>query len=103
MLENDGGFSTRKAGPVANYHFEVRTETHVMLSEVLDLPKHEDVRIEASRRVGELLKQHAGQLWEDQNWQMDVTDDVGLILFVIHVSAMRSAAMNDPALGSKHT
>ena len=64
-----------------------------MLSEVVDLPKADDARLEASRRVGELLKEHAGKIWQDQDWRMDVTDDVGLILFVIQVSALRSAAM----------
>jgi hypothetical protein len=39
-----------------------------------------------------VMTEHAGKIWEDQNWQMDVTDNVGLILFVLHVSAMRSPA-----------
>jgi hypothetical protein len=77
---------------VPHYHFQVRTATHVMLSEGVDLAKPEDARIEASRRVGDLLKSHAGKIWEDENWQMDITDDLGLILFVIHVSAMRTPA-----------
>jgi hypothetical protein len=40
----------------------------------------------------ELLKEHAGRLWADEDWRMDVTDETGLILFVIHVSAMNAAA-----------
>jgi len=76
------------------FHFQVRTETHVMLSEVVELPKADDARLEASRRVGELLKVHAGKIWEDQDWRMDVTDDVGLILFVLQITAVRSAAMS---------
>jgi hypothetical protein len=65
-----------------------------MLSEVVDLPNGERARVEASQRVGELLTEHAGKIWEDQNWQMDVTDNTGLILFVLHISAMRSPAMS---------
>jgi hypothetical protein len=42
--------------------------------------------------VGDLLKTHAGAIWEDKEWQMDVTDSTGLILFVIQVSAMKTAA-----------
>ena len=41
----------------------------------------------------ELLKEHAGKIWEDQGWQMDVTTDTGLILFVIHISAVRAPVM----------
>jgi len=81
-----------KGATVPNYHFQVRTDTHVMLSEVVDLPNAEQARIEASRRVGALLTEHAGKIWADQHWQMDVTDNVGLILFVLHLSAMRSPA-----------
>jgi hypothetical protein len=78
--------SSSKEPPLPNYHFKVRTDSHVMLSEVVDLPNAEQARIEASRRVGALLTEHAGKIWADQNWQMDVTDNVGLILFVLHLS-----------------
>lgn len=57
----------------------------------------DQARVEAARRIGELLKQHAGKLWADEEWQMDVTDDVGLILFSIHVSAMNTAAGSGPS------
>ena len=74
------------------YNFEVRTPSHVMLTEGLELPDRTDARVEAAKRVGQLLHDHAGQLWVDQDWQMDVTDETGLILYVINVSAMRTAA-----------
>jgi GTP cyclohydrolase II len=76
------------------YHFEVRTETHVMLTEGAQLEDSTAARIEAARRIGDLLKEHAGQFWVDQDWQMDITDERGLILYVIHVSAMKAAAMD---------
>ena len=74
------------------YHFVVRTETHVLLSDSVELPSLESSRVEAARRVGDLLQTHAEAIWVDKEWQMDVTDDSGLILFVIHVSAMKSSA-----------
>jgi hypothetical protein len=64
-------------GRVPRYHFQVRTDTHVIISEGIDLPKADDARLEASRRVGDLLKEHAGKLWKDQDWRMDVTNDTG--------------------------
>jgi hypothetical protein len=74
------------------YHFEVRTETHVMLTEGVKLPNSTAARVEAAKRVGALLHEHAGRIWSDEDWQMDVTDDTGLILYVLHVSAMKTAA-----------
>jgi hypothetical protein len=38
------------------------------------------------------LRTHAIRIWADQDWQMDATDKAGLILYVIHVSAMKTAA-----------
>ena len=74
------------------FHFQVRTQTHNLLAEGAELADLEAARVEASRRVGDLLKEHAGRLWTDEDWQMHVTDEVGLILFVIQISAMRTSA-----------
>lgn len=74
------------------FNFEVRTQTHVMLTTGAELEGPEAARIEAACRIGDLLKDHASRLWADEDWQMDVTNDVGLILYVIHVSAMKTAA-----------
>ena len=74
------------------YHFEVRTPTHVMFTQGVELPSDTAARIEAARRIGVLLNDHAGQIWVDQEWQMEITDDTGLILYVITVFTQRSAA-----------
>lgn len=74
------------------FHFQVRTETHVMLTEVSELRDSDEARLDAAKRIGKLLQQHAGNLWADENWQMDVTDERGLVLFVIFVQALRSPA-----------
>ena len=63
-----------------------------MLTEVADLRNADEARVEAAKRVGLFLQAHAGKIWTDQNWQMDVTDERGLILFVITVQALQSAA-----------
>jgi hypothetical protein len=63
-----------------------------MLTEVADLSNYDEARVEAAQRIGLLLHEHAGKLWIDEDWQMDVTDERGLILFMIHVSAMKSPA-----------
>jgi hypothetical protein len=63
-----------------------------MLTEIVDLSNLDEARIEAAKRTGGLLQEHAGKLWADEDWQMDVTDVTGLILFVINVHAIKSAA-----------
>jgi hypothetical protein len=63
-----------------------------MVTEFADLSNTDEARVEAAKRIGSLLQAHAGKLWADEDWQMDVTDERGLILFVINVSAMKSAA-----------
>jgi hypothetical protein len=77
---------------LARYHFQVRTESHVALAETADLQGAQEARVEAARRIGALLDEHAHQLWADEDWRMDVTDETGLILFTIQVSALDSAA-----------
>jgi hypothetical protein len=74
------------------YNFEVRTPSHVLITQGAELKDSTAARVEAARRIGVLLHEHAGQLWVDQDWQMDVTNEEGLILYVIHVVAMRTAA-----------
>ena len=51
-----------------------------MLTEVVELKDADEARIEAAKRVGQLLHDHAGKLWADEFWQMDVTDEHGLVL-----------------------
>ena len=80
------------------FHFQVRTDTHVMLTDVADLRNADEARVEAAKRVGLFLHEHAGKLWADEHWQMDVTDERGLVLFVIMVQAMKSAATSPPNL-----
>jgi hypothetical protein len=74
------------------FHFQVRTGSHVKVTEFEDLSDVDQARIEAAKRIGLLLHAHAGELWVDEEWQMDVTDETGLILFVITVSAMKTSA-----------
>ena len=83
-------FSPGEEEPLARYHFQVRTRSHVLADEGLDLVSQDEARAEAARRVGDLLKEHAGLLWLEQDWHMDVTDETGLILFIIQVSALNA-------------
>jgi hypothetical protein len=80
------------AGNTVRFHFQVRTGTHVMVTEVADFSNTEEA---ASKRPS---------LWTTsvrpcphtiggKDWQMDVTDEWGLILFVFNVHAIKGAAI----------
>lgn len=75
-----------------NSHIELRTADQVW--ETLDVERDDigGLRVEMARFVGELLKDHAGKIWVDQDWRVDVTDDAGLILYVMNIAATDSAA-----------
>ena len=74
------------------FRFEVRTPTHVMASHSGEFADSTAARVEAAKRIGDLLRKHAGEIWTDEDWQMDITDKDGLILYVISVNVMRSPA-----------
>jgi hypothetical protein len=82
----------RTEGAVSKFYFAVRTDTHVLLADSVELQGMNEVRVEAAKRVGDLLKEHAAEFWTDEDWQMDVTNEAGLILFVINVSAHKTSA-----------
>ena len=77
---------------MARYNIEVRTESHVRETTSIDMSDLTKLRVEVACFVGELLKDHARQIWVDEDWQVDVTNERGLILFVMHVSARNTPA-----------
>jgi hypothetical protein len=74
------------------YHINVRTESHIASTVDVERESLTDLRLEMARYVGELLKDHAELIWADEDWQIDVTNDDGLILYVINISASETAA-----------
>jgi hypothetical protein len=75
-----------------NYNIELRTADRVWETLAVERDNHEGLRIEMARFVGELLKDHAQKIWLDQDWRIDVTDESGLILYVMNILATDSAA-----------
>jgi hypothetical protein len=74
------------------YYINVRTESHIARTTEVERDDQTALRIEMARFVGELLKDHAELIWADEDWQVDVTDDAGLILYVMHIAAMKTPA-----------
>lgn len=82
----------RWRSPVPQFHLELRTADQVWETLAVEKSDIEGLRIEMARFVGELLKDHAGKIWADRDWRVDVTDEAGLILYVMHISATETAA-----------
>ena len=74
------------------YHLELRSETHVRETLAVEQNDLTCLRVEMARFVGELLKDHAEQIWVDEDWRVDATDEQGLILFTMHVFASDTSA-----------
>ena len=86
---------------MAKYHIELRTESTVWETLNVEREKLTDLRVELARFVGELLKEHAQKIWVDEDWRVDVTDETGLILYVMHISASETpATARTPVSGS---
>lgn len=75
-----------------DYNINIRTASHIADTVRVTKESLTDLRLDMATFVGELLKNHAALLWEDQDWQIDVSNDTGLILYVIHISASETAA-----------
>ena len=75
-----------------HYNIELRTQSKVWETHVVEREDHTAIRLELARFVGQMLSDHAAKIWEDQDWRVDVTNETGLILFVMHISATNTAA-----------
>lgn len=77
---------------MARYNIELRSESHIASTLSVESDDLSALRIEVAQFVGELLKDHAAQIWADEDWRIDATDEKGLILFVMHIFASSTAA-----------
>lgn len=59
-----------------------------------ELPDHNTARIEAVRLLGEVLRDKAGEFWDEQSMKLIITDETGLMLFVLDVSAIEAPAVS---------
>ncbi|MCA1200173.1 hypothetical protein K9B35_19570 [Sphingomonas sp. R647] len=83
---------------MTTYNINVRTDSHIGDTTRIEADDLTQLRVKMARFVGELLREYAELIWADQDWQVDVTNDRGLILYVISVSAMESAATSGKRL-----
>lgn len=75
------------------YHIELRTQDRIWDTLDVVMGDTNEVRVEVAQFIGELLKDHADKIWVDEEWRVDVTDETGLVLFVMHLMVTNSAAV----------
>jgi hypothetical protein len=82
----------KKPDPMPRYNIELRTDDRVWETLVLEKDDHTDLRTELAGFVGEMLRDHAKQIWADEEWRIDVTDERGLILYVMEIQVRETPA-----------
>jgi hypothetical protein len=82
----------RRRLQVARYFFNVRDGFVRIDHDGTELAGLVEARHAAMQISSELLKRDEHTFWDDPNWHIEVTDDRGLILFTLHISATESPA-----------
>jgi hypothetical protein len=75
------------------YFFDVADGEYCPDSEGTELPGLEEARVCAVRLAGQMLTDHPAKFWAGQEWTIEVKDDWGLVLFVLHFTATESPAI----------
>jgi tRNA threonylcarbamoyladenosine modification (KEOPS) complex Pcc1 subunit len=79
-----------------SYNIELRNAERIWETLAVEADDVDALRVEVATFVGELMRDHARTIWQDQEWRVDVTDERGLIMFILHIFATDSAALNAP-------
>lgn len=75
------------------FFFNVHDD-HALLDDTgTDFPNIAAAKAHVPRFVGELIRDSEATFWDCDMWRLEVTDEIGLVLFVVHVSAAVSPAM----------
>ncbi len=77
---------------MTRYFFNVRDGVDRIDDEGTELAGMPEARRAAMQICSELLRRDEPVFWEDPNWQLEVTDALGLVLFTVYISAMDSLA-----------
>jgi hypothetical protein len=75
------------------YFFNTHNGIEFTDREGTELPDKAAAQTEAARHLADLLQERPDELWRHPCWRLTVTDERGLILFEIDVSATLAPAM----------
>ncbi|MCR0981540.1 DUF6894 family protein [Roseomonas populi] len=75
------------------YFFHLRDGKSLPDRAGTELPDVGAAKLRAVRLAGERLKEDDGAFWKGEEWQMEVVDCTGLVLFTLDFIATESPAM----------
>jgi hypothetical protein len=73
-----------------HYFFHVIDGTSLRDPSGTELPDIGTAQDQAIRMAGELLRELRARFWNDGEWELEVTDEHGAVLFVLRFSAEES-------------
>ena len=76
------------------FFFHVIDGTSLPDSGGTELPDIYTAQDQAVRMAGELLRELRAKFWNDGEWELEVTDEHGAILFVLRVSVEEGPTVN---------
>ena len=78
------------------YFFHVRKDGREPDTTGVELPGLEEARVEAAECLAQELHDHRRELWNDEDWSIEVTDDRGLVLLIVQSAAFEAASVKKP-------
>ena len=78
------------------FRFESDAGVHARQSWDADLGSVREAQIQAIQTLGELLSEDGSQFWVAEEVTMTVSDDKGLLLFSLDLSAVKAPALHSP-------
>ncbi|MDB5451699.1 MAG: hypothetical protein JWO33_277 [Caulobacteraceae bacterium] len=78
---------------MSRYFFHLDGHESVIDDEGLELPDHQHAKMQALHTMGEMLRFERPNFWDTRQLKMIVTDQSGLILFVLDLSAIEAPAI----------
>ena len=69
------------------FHINLRTPERFWATLDAQMTDVVALRTEVAEFVGELLREHARKVWQDEEWSVEVTDHQGAILFNLQLFA----------------
>ena len=78
------------------YHFHTQDGSSFTDADGRELESVRDARIEAARAISQMVEARPDEFWEEALFRVTVTDERGLILFMLDLSAIEAPAMHHP-------
>jgi hypothetical protein len=79
---------------MARYFFHLRNGDSYADAEGMEFADLQACRVEAARMLSGILRDRASEFWDKQSLKLMVTDEKGLILFVLALSAVEAPAVS---------